>query len=84
MQFLGIEIGQSVPDEKIVRLFKERLSEHNLFEVLFDLFTSQLCQHGIAAKEGSIVDTAFDVPAVQSRLPATSVSLCYNKHIPYA
>lgn len=63
MQFLGIEIGDRVPDEKTIWLFKEQLSEQNLSETLFELFTTQLLQNGIVAKEGSIIDASFvDVP----------------------
>jgi len=63
MQFLDIEIGDRVPDEKTIWLFKEQLSEQNLSEELFDLFTSQLLKNGIVAKEGSMIDASFvDVP----------------------
>jgi IS5 family transposase len=63
MQFLRIQIGDDVPDEKTIWLFKERLGKHNLSEILFDLFTMQLLKHGIVAKEGSIIDASFvDVP----------------------
>jgi len=63
MQFLGIQIGDNVPDEKTIWLFKEQLKENNLSEVLFDLFSKRLTDHGIVAKEGSIVDATFvDVP----------------------
>ena len=63
MQFLGIAIGDRVPDEKTIWLFKENLSQADLSEKLFDLFTAQLFQHSIVAKEGSIVDATFvDVP----------------------
>lgn len=63
MQFLGIQIGDKVPDEKTIWLFKEQLSEQNLSETLFDLFASQLLENGIVAKEGSIIDASFvDVP----------------------
>ena len=63
MQFLGIQIGDKVPDEKTIWLFKEQLKENKLSEVLFDLFNKRLTEHGIVAKEGSIVDATFvDVP----------------------
>ena len=63
MQFLGIQIGDKVPDEKTIWLFKEQLKEKELSEKLFDLFTGQLLSHGIVAKEGSMVDASFvDVP----------------------
>jgi IS5 family transposase len=63
MQFLGLQIGDRVPDEKTIWLFKENLKEYQLEQQLFDLFTSTLIDHGIVAKEGSIVDATFvDVP----------------------
>ena len=63
MQFLGLQIGDNVPDEKTIWLFKENLKEYKLEQKLFDLFASALMDHGIVAKEGSIVDATFvDVP----------------------
>jgi len=63
MQFLGLQIGDRVPDEKTIWLFREHLKEHQLEHKLFDLFATALTQHGIVAKEGSIVDATFvDVP----------------------
>lgn len=59
MQFLGLQIGDSVPDEKTVWLFKEKLKEKNLSKQLFELFTQTLISNGIVAKEGSIVDASF-------------------------
>ncbi|MCF6207540.1 MAG: transposase, partial [Sulfurovum sp.] len=38
MQFLGLQIGDRVPDEKTIWLFKEQLKEHKLTQTLFDLF----------------------------------------------
>lgn len=59
MQFLGLQIGDTVPDEKTVWLFREKLKEKNLSKKLFDLFTRTLIGNGIVAKEGSIVDASF-------------------------
>ncbi|MGD9970512.1 MAG: IS5 family transposase [Sulfuricurvum sp.] len=59
MQFLGLQIGDPVPDEKTVWLFKENLKKHNLSKKLFELFTRTLISNGIVAKEGSIVDASF-------------------------
>lgn len=62
-QFLGLEIGDKIPDEKTIWFFKEQLANHNLSEKLFELFTSQLLHKGVIAKEGSMVDASFvDVP----------------------
>lgn len=59
MQFLGLQIGDHVPDEKTVWLFREKLKEKNLSKKLFELFTRTLIGNGIVAKEGSIVDASF-------------------------
>ncbi len=63
MQFLGLQIGDNVPDEKIIWLFKEQLKENQLSQTLFELFTTQLFNNGIVARDGSMVDASFvDVP----------------------
>ena len=63
MQFLGLQIGDNVPDEKTIWLFKEQLKEKKLSQMLFELFTAQLLNNGIVAREGSMVDASFvDVP----------------------
>lgn len=59
MQFLNLEIGDKVPDEKTIWLFKEQLKEKQLSKKLFELFTRTLVSNGIVAKEGSIVDASF-------------------------
>ena len=58
-QFLGLQIGDKVPDEKTIWHFKEQLKEKNLSNKLFELFTQSLLSNGIIAKEGSIVDASF-------------------------
>ena len=68
MQFLGLQIGDDVPDEKTIWLFKENLKEKGLSKRLFDLFSSLLLQNNIVAKEGSIVDATFvDVPRQRNK-----------------
>ncbi len=59
MQFLGLQIGDNVPDEKTIWLFKEQLKEKGLSQILFDQFTKVLMKNNIVAKEGSIVDATF-------------------------
>jgi IS5 family transposase len=58
-QFLGLQIGDKVPDQKTIWHFKEQLKEKNLSNKLFELFTGSLLSNGIIAKEGSIVDASF-------------------------
>jgi len=59
MDFLGLQIGDKVPDEKTIWLFKENIKKKRLSEKLFDAFTDKLIENGIVAKEGSIVDASF-------------------------
>ena len=62
-QFLDLKIGDKIPDEKTIWHFKEQLSNKNLSQKLFELFTKQLMNKGIIAKEGSMIDASFvDVP----------------------
>lgn len=63
MQFLGLQIGDDVPDQNTIQLFKEKLASHDLSQTLFDLFAQKLIEHNIVAREGSIVDASFvEVP----------------------
>jgi len=59
LDFLGLQIGDLVPDEKTIWLFKEDLKEKDLSKKLFDIFTDKLISNGIVAKEGTIVDASF-------------------------
>ena len=59
MQFLGLQIGDAVPDQKTIWLFKEQLKEKKLSKKLFELFTHTLINNGVIAREGSIVDASF-------------------------
>jgi IS5 family transposase len=59
LQFLGLQIGDNVPDEKTIWLFKEQLKEKDLSKKLFELFTNKLIMNGIIAKEGTMVDASF-------------------------
>ena len=62
-QFLGLKIEDKIPDEKTIWYFKEQLSNKNVSQQLFELFTKQLMNKGIIAKEGSMIDASFvDVP----------------------
>jgi len=59
LDFLGLQIGDDVPDEKTIWLFKEQLKKKDLSKKLFELFTSKLISNGIVAREGTIVDASF-------------------------
>jgi len=59
MDFLGLRIGDKIPDEKTIWLFRDDLGKANLVKTLFNAFTQKLIDNDIVAKEGSIVDASF-------------------------
>lgn len=63
MRFLGLQIEDRVPDAKTVWLFRERLQELKLVEVLFARFHKQLASLGYVARAGQMIDATFvEVP----------------------
>ena len=59
MRFLGLSLGDRVPDAKTIWLFREQLREAELVEPLFELFESYLGEHGFAARKGQIIDASI-------------------------
>ncbi|MCL1983352.1 MAG: transposase [Clostridiales bacterium] len=55
-RFLGLCLGDKVPDAKTVWLFRENLAKSGAERELFDLFASQMENCGVAARQGSLVD----------------------------
>ena len=49
MRFLGLQLEYRVPDAKTVWLFRERLKDLNLIDVLFARFHQQLATQGYVA-----------------------------------
>ena len=63
MRFLGLELEDRVPDANTVWLFRERLKELKLVEVLFACFHEQLAERGYVARAGQMIDAPFvEVP----------------------
>ena len=63
MRFLGLQLESRVPDAKTVWLFRERLKELKLVEVLFAKFHEQLASRGFVARAGQMIDATFvEVP----------------------
>ncbi len=63
MRFLGLGIGDKVPDEKTIWLFRENLKEAGLIDGLFSRFDTHLRKSGFAARKGQIVDASIvEVP----------------------
>ncbi len=68
MRFLGLELSDQVPDATTVWLFRQRLIEKGLVELLFEEFDRYLRQNGYQSKGGQIVDaTLIPVPKQRNR-----------------
>ncbi len=63
MRFLGFNLCDTVPDEKTIWLYRERLVQAKVIDTMFYRFTMQLEDKGLITRTGSIVDASFvDVP----------------------
>jgi transposase len=60
-QFLGLETGDKVPDEKTVWLFREKLTESELIPLLFELFVDFLAEKELILNEGRMIDASFTI-----------------------
>jgi IS5 family transposase len=65
MRFLGLSLGDSVPDANTIWLFRETLTELGIIEALFAQFDEYLRAHGFTAKKGQIVDASIVSAPVQ-------------------
>ena len=59
MRFLGLHVGDPVPDAKTIWLFREQLKTAGIFEKLFKRFEAFLADRGYAAKRGQIIDASI-------------------------
>ena len=66
MDFLGLSLGDRVPDEKTVWLFREQLTQAELIDTLFAQFQEVLDEAGFVARKGQIIDASI-VPAPKQR-----------------
>jgi len=63
--FLGLELGDDIPDARTIWDFKQRIEQgdRNGSQRLFKAFNQKLTKQGLIAREGSIVDASFiDAP----------------------
>ena len=59
MRFLGLTLGDRVPDAKTIWLFRDQLTEAGLVRTVFAQFDQFLRAHGFAAQKGQIVDASI-------------------------
>lgn len=58
-RFLGLELGDTVPDEKTIWLFREHLTTTATIDRLFGDFDRFLEERGLRAQSGQIVDASL-------------------------
>lgn len=62
-RFLGLPLGEKVPDAKTIWLFRNTLTELDIMDKLFAQFNQMLEEQGIITHTGTIVDATFvDAP----------------------
>jgi IS5 family transposase len=59
MRFLGLGLGDRIPDEKTIWLYEDTLSKSEAGKDLFDLFFAAIAEKGYITRKGSIVDASF-------------------------
>ena len=59
MKFLGLSLGDRVPDEKTIWDYREAWTNAQVIEPLFEQFGEFLHNNGYAAKKGTIVDASI-------------------------
>src|SRR4030043_2030292 len=59
MGFLGLSLGDAVPDEKTIWLFREQLTEAGVIKRLFKEFDEFLEEKGFSARRGQIIDASI-------------------------
>jgi IS5 family transposase len=63
MRFVGLGLGDAVPDSRTIWLYSQALAKADGARRLFESFQQQLQQRGLLMKEGAIVDATFvEVP----------------------
>ena len=63
MRFLGLSLGDKVPDAKTIWLFRENLTRTDTVQKLFDKFDKMLATQNIITHTGTRVDATFvDAP----------------------
>ena len=65
-EFLGLSIGDDIPDAKTIWLFKDELAKKGTVEKLFTHFGEQLNGNGYRAQKGQIIDASI-IPVPKQR-----------------
>jgi transposase, IS5 family len=58
-RFLGLSLGDKVPDAKTIWLWRERFKKHKLMDKIFRKFDQELKNRGYLAMSGQIIDASI-------------------------
>lgn len=62
-RFIGLSLGERVPDAKTIWLFRDTLAQNGIIRDIFAMFNNMLATKGIITHTGTIVDATFaDAP----------------------
>jgi IS5 family transposase len=59
MRFLGLWLGDRIPDAKTIWVYEDALSKSEAGKKLFDRFFGEIEKRGYVTREGSVVDASF-------------------------
>ncbi|MEZ4977659.1 MAG: IS5 family transposase [Flavobacteriaceae bacterium] len=59
--FLGLESGDKVPDEKTIWAFRETLTTKGVVEQVFEMFIQYLSSKNLIFNEGKMIDASFTI-----------------------
>lgn len=73
-RFLGLRIGEAIPDYSTVWRFREALGRAQAVKPLFDRFNEHLASKGLLTQEGIIIDASFvEVPRQRNSRPENAL-----------
>ena len=75
MRFLGLGLGDKVPDAKTIWLFREQLSQGQAIDNLFARFDRHLSKNGYLAKGGQIIDATIIAAPKQRNTDAEKAAI---------
>lgn len=75
MRFLGISLGDKVPDAKTIWLYRERLVKAGAIEVLFKRFEAMIREAGYIAMAGQLIDATVVAAPKQRNTEAEKAAI---------
>jgi len=81
MRFLGLGLGDQVPDAKTVWLYRDALAQAGKVEELFGLFEGHLARQGYIARGGQILDASI-VPVPRNHNTRDENAAIKNGEVP--